>query len=74
MLMNHPELTKTNTQEPHQKGEKHAPLPYFLEINKSNNRKFRIPCVNEQIAKKVFQALPQSLLQIPSHGILKHQN
>ena len=38
-------------------GSKSLKLPYFIEIQKTNDRKIKIPCANEIVASKVMERL-----------------
>ena len=40
-----------------QQSHKPLKLPYFIEIQKTNNRKIKIPCANEIVASKVMERL-----------------
>lgn len=40
-----------------QRSNKPLKLPYFIEIQKTNNRKIKIPCANETVASKIIERL-----------------
>lgn len=47
--------------ESHKEKERKAlPLPYFIEYQKSENKKIKIPCSNETVAKRVLSTLSKS--------------
>ena len=52
--MNNTLLNKIDTKEENTNQGKQIVLPYFIEIKKAENKKIKIPCSNEKIAKKVL--------------------
>lgn len=49
-------LNKKNNKEDNITFEKLIKPPYFIEIIKSNDKKIKIPCSNEAVAKKILAA------------------